>query len=66
MRNIKYRKFLKSILKHTDHTLSSLSEILDIPKRKLLSMEMCDSDFAKIDELWYMLKKVNCPWIGQI
>ena len=60
----KYKIFLNSILQNTDHTLSSLSEILDIPKRKLAhANRLSQCDFLKIDELRKMLEKVNCSWL---
>lgn len=62
----KHRVFLKNILKHTDHTIASLSEILDIPKKKLMSVDkLSRRNSVKIDELWDMLEKANWPWINK-
>lgn len=58
------KTFLQSICTNTPHSIASLSEILDIPERRLNSVKkLSKRDYKKMTELREMLKKSNCPWL---
>lgn len=50
--------FINQILNNTRHNISSLSEILNIPKKRLLHQElMTAKDFQSIQKLKNILQK---------
>lgn len=57
------KKFLQSILVNTDHTLATLSEILDIPLKNIITNQFTENDFINMKELKTMIISTKCDWI---
>lgn len=55
--------FLQSILGNTDHTMATLSEILDIPKKRMLRNKFTQKDYLKMIELKKMIVNSKCHWV---
>lgn len=55
--------FLQNISVNTEHTISSLSEILDIPLKRIITNKFTETDYINMSKLKEIIINAKCHWI---